>query len=124
MLPRSHRLTHPDHFKDAYRRGVSAAGAYVVIHCAQQGAEPAQIGFVTSKKVGNSVMRHRIKRQLRHIMRERLGQCPSGARIVVRALPAAAGCTTAQLSADIDRTWQRVMKRLDRQRSDVGKKRA
>jgi ribonuclease P protein component len=58
------------------------------------------VGFVVSKAVGNSVVRNRVKRQLRHIARDRIDRLPSGSSIVVRANPAAAGAQT--LAADFD----------------------
>lgn len=59
------------------------------------------MGFVVSKAVGNSVVRHRVQRQLRHLMRERVKELPAGARVVVRALPAAAGSSSAELAQDL-----------------------
>lgn len=58
------------------------------------------MGFVVSKAVGPAVVRNRVKRQLRHLTRERLAAVPSGSLVVVRANPAAAGSTT--LAADLD----------------------
>jgi ribonuclease P protein component len=68
---------------------------------------PARIGFVVSRAVGNSVVRHRVQRRLRHLCRERLGDLPPGCELVVRALPAAAAASYAELGADLDRCLQR-----------------
>jgi ribonuclease P protein component len=65
---------------------------------------PARVGFIVSKAVGGSVVRHRVARRLRHLMRDRLADVPAGARIVVRALPAAATADSAALGRDLDRT--------------------
>jgi len=46
--------------------------------------EEPRVGFVVSKKVGNSVVRSRTKRRLREIMRARLDRLPAYATVVVR----------------------------------------
>ena len=56
-------------------------------------------GFVVGKVVGNSVQRHRVIRQLRHLVRDRIAQFPAGTEIVVRGLAGAAG---ADLAAELE----------------------
>jgi ribonuclease P protein component len=68
-----------------------------------------RVGFVVSKAVGNSVVRHRVARKLRHVLRERLDQVPPGSRLVVRALPKSATANSAQLAADIDRALRTLL---------------
>ncbi|HEY0698948.1 MAG TPA: ribonuclease P protein component, partial [Micromonospora sp.] len=63
---------------------------------------PTRAGFVVSKAVGNAVVRNTVRRRLRHLVRDRLSALPSGAVLVVRALPAAAGASHARLAADLD----------------------
>ena len=58
------------------------------------------MGFVVSKAVGPAVVRNRVKRQLRHLTRDRLAGLLSGSLVVVRANPTAAGATS--LAADLD----------------------
>jgi ribonuclease P protein component len=67
-----------------------------------------RIGFVVSKAVGNSVVRHRVSRQLRHLFRDRLGTVRPGCTLVVRALPAAADAASAELGNDIDSALRRL----------------
>ena len=52
--------------------------------------EPARVGFVVSRAVGSAVTRNRVKRRLRHLMRERVAGLDRGSLLVVRANPAAA----------------------------------
>ena len=63
---------------------------------------PARAGFIVSKAVGNAVVRNRVRRRLRHLVRDRLDQLPSGSELVVRVLPAATGRSYQQLGADLD----------------------
>jgi ribonuclease P protein component len=64
--------------------------------------EAPRVGFVVSRTVGGAVGRNAVRRRLRHLMRERLHLLPPGSTLVVRALPAAAGASSAELSADLD----------------------
>jgi ribonuclease P protein component len=54
-----------------------------------------------SKAVGGSVVRSRVSRQIRHQLRALLPAVPAGSRLVVRAAPAAATATSAQIGADL-----------------------
>ncbi len=84
---------------------------------ADAGAAP-RVGFVVSKAVGNSVVRHRVVRRLRHVVRDRLGTVRPGCTLVVRALPSAATAASAELGGDIDSAFRRL--RLCREHSDTG----
>ena len=70
---------------------------------------PALVGFVVGRSVGNSVVRHRVQRRLRHLCRDRLTLLPPGSSWVVRALPPAATATSAELAADLDRCLERSL---------------
>jgi ribonuclease P protein component len=63
---------------------------------------PARAGFVVPKAVGKAVIRNKVRRRLRHLIRERLAALPPGATVVVRALPGAAERTFPELAADLD----------------------
>ena len=68
-----------------------------------------RVGFVVSRAVGNSVIRHRVQRRLRHLCRARLVDLPAGSALVVRALAPAAEATYQELGADLDRCLERVL---------------
>lgn len=68
----------------------------------------ARVGFVVSKAVGNSVVRHRVSRRLRHLMADRLGTLPPGCALVVRALPPSADASSSELGADLDGALRRL----------------
>lgn len=69
---------------------------------------PARAGFVVSKAVGDAVTRNRVKRRLRHLMRDRLSALPASSLIVVRALPPSAGADHARLVRDLDAALGRL----------------
>jgi ribonuclease P protein component len=89
-------------FTAAVRRGRRAGRRTLVVHLSRTSSseEPTKVGFVVSKAVGSAVVRNRVKRQLRHLTRDRLASLPSGSLVVVRANPAAAGST--KLAGDLD----------------------
>ena len=70
---------------------------------------PTQVGFVVSKAVGNAVIRNRVKRRLRHQVRELLVTAPQGMTVVVRALPAAA-TKEQELNTDLLSAWRQLTK--------------
>ena len=114
MLPATHRLTDPESFRSAVRRGRRAGSKRLVVHLlAAEGDGPARVGFVVSKAVGPAVVRNRVKRRLRHLARESLMELPGSAVLVVRALPAAATADYAALGADLGRCLGRVLPRQE-----------
>ena len=111
MLPAPARLRRREDFTLAVRRGRRAGrgtrGAHYLLESSADG--PARVGFVVGKAVGNSVVRHRTSRQLRHLMRDRLARLPTGALLVVRAQPAAAAADSASLGRDLDAALIRLL---------------
>ena len=71
-------------------------------------ATPVRVGLVVSRAVGGAVHRTRVKRRLRHLAREHLASLPGSAVLVVRALPASADASSAELGSDLGRCLQRV----------------
>ena len=100
-------------FTVAVRGGRRAGRRTLVVHLSRARTEaPTRVGFVVSKAVGNSVVRNRVKRQLRHIASDRIGTLPSGSSLVVRANPAAAGAKT--LAADFDSALTSLLRQENR----------
>ncbi len=57
-------------FSRVYRRGTSKADSCLVVYKYVRGdGGPSRFGVSVSKKVGNSVIRHKIKRRLKEIYR-------------------------------------------------------
>jgi ribonuclease P protein component len=70
---------------------------------------PGRVGFVVARSVGPAVTRNRVKRRLRHLMRERVAGLEDGSLLVVRAQPAAAEASYRDLGAELDRCLGRVV---------------
>jgi ribonuclease P protein component len=117
VLPAGSRLTRRDEFTSAVRRGRRAGRPRLVVHLlvpsdAPDPADaPPRAGFVVSRAVGGSVVRHRVARRLRHLVRLRLASLPPGSRLVVRALPPAADAPSSVLGDDLDSGLRAVLRR-------------
>ncbi|MFF5701691.1 ribonuclease P protein component [Streptomyces sp. NPDC012794] len=119
MLSPENRLRRREDFASAVRRGRRAGRPFLVVHLRTSGAtdphEPGdahpspRAGFVVSKAVGIAVVRNRVKRRLRHLMRDRLAQLPPGSLVVVRALPGAADAGVDELARDLDAALARLL---------------
>jgi ribonuclease P protein component len=108
-----------DDFAVAVRRGRRAGRETLVVHYLPPGRPgspdtPPLVGFIVGRGVGGSVRRHRVIRQLRHLVRERMDRIPAGSRLVVRALPPSSGRRSAALGADLDSALARLLDRVDR----------
>lgn len=77
-------------FQSVYKNGKSYANKYIVMYIMENGAEGNRIGISVSRKVGNSVVRHRITRLLRESYRLHEAMFNSGLDIVIVARPSAA----------------------------------
>ena len=72
-------------FKCVYRSGRSYANKYLVMYVLENNSDKNRIGISVSKKVGNSVVRHRITRLIRESYRLHENIFNSGLDIVVIA---------------------------------------
>ena len=73
-----------------YKNGKSYVNKYLVMYIKENGLERNRIGISVSKKVGNSVVRHRVTRLIRESYRLHESVFNSGLDIVVVARSAAA----------------------------------
>ena len=115
MLPAAHRMRSAADFTQTTRRGLRASrGSVVVYLLAEPGPradERVLVGLTVGRSVGNAVTRHRASRRLRALMADALPDLPSGARVVVRALPGAA--QSSELGRDLRAALQTVLARAD-----------
>ena len=116
MLPVGSRLRHSRDFTEVVGRGVRAGRSNLVVHLdlpdpGTAASTGARAGFVVSKAVGGSVVRHTVVRRLRPLVAERLTRLPAGSRMVLRALPPAAVASSATLARDLDAALDRALRR-------------
>ena len=72
-------------FQSVYKYGKSYANKYLVMYIMENGTGRNRIGISVSKKVGNSVVRHRITRLVRESYRLQEDMFNSGLDMVVIA---------------------------------------
>ena len=78
-------------FQHVYKRGTSKANRYLVMYVLPNQHMKNRLGISVSKKVGNSVVRHRITRLVRESYRLNEERFNRNLDIVVIARPAAKG---------------------------------
>ncbi|WEK61482.1 MAG: ribonuclease P protein component [Candidatus Microbacterium colombiense] len=109
MLARPFRLTRGSDYRLVVRRGSRCGGARVVTSMLSTGESgTVRFGFIISKQVGNAVVRNSVRRRLKAVCAEALSSVPEGTDVVIRALPASAAATYAELSADVNRCLGRL----------------
>lgn len=76
-------------FHAVYRNGKSKANRCFVMIIKKNDISSNRVGISVSKKVGNSIVRHRVTRVIREVMRLHWGEIKSGYDIVIVARPSA-----------------------------------
>jgi ribonuclease P protein component len=119
VLPAQARLRRRPEFTAVVRSGRRAGRPTMVLHYLPErpeltvgGSTPpsgARAGFVVGKAVGNSVVRHRVTRQLREVVREQLDRLPPTADLVVRARPEAGSAAFELLRRDLSAGLDRLL---------------
>lgn len=68
-MQRRFRLTGTKRFSQIHQQGRSVANNLLVLRLLSNGLEESRFGFMVSKRIGNSVVRNRVKRRLREAVR-------------------------------------------------------
>jgi ribonuclease P protein component len=101
-LPKAARLGRSGEFERVKREGVSYAGRYFVLGVLRvlPEEERPRIGLITSRRVGDSVTRHRARRRLRELFRVARPFVKGGLWLVLIARAAGARASFAALEAE------------------------
>lgn len=111
MLPAAYRLRASDDFALVQRRGTRISRSTLILSALARPHSPTRVGLSVGKSVGNSVVRHRVSRKLRHLARPRLIGLPEGTQIVLRALAPSAQASSDQLDRDLAEALQELARR-------------
>ncbi|MDU0479528.1 ribonuclease P protein component [Staphylococcus chromogenes] len=122
MLPKQLKLDSKE-FRSTVKKGRRAGTATVVVHLSDTSGKGELVrfggphfGLIVSKAVGNSVIRHRTYRRLRHVCMELAGTIPASSNVVIRALPSAGTASSEELSADVRRALEKCIAGRDKRR--------
>ena len=88
-------------FKFIYRNGKSFGNRYLVMYVYPRDTGKNRLGISVSKKIGNSVVRHRVTRLVREVFRLKGHLFNSGLDIVVTARTGAVGIKYSDAEAAI-----------------------
>lgn len=91
------------------RRTTRGPLTFHVVDAVADGPASAQVGFVIGRPVGPAVTRNRLRRRLRHVLRDRLAALPPGTRLVVRAREGAGALSSAELARLVDAALARLV---------------
>lgn len=85
-------------FQLVYRRGASAANRFLVMYVRRNQLEKNRVGISVSKKVGNSVVRHRLTRLIREAYRLNEFRFKKGLDVVIIARVTSRDCGQQQIT--------------------------
>ena len=112
MLARANRVTRPDDFRAAVRRGRRVPTEHAILHVLSDATSgPPRFGFIVTKAVGNAVVRNTVRRRLRAVGHAALPSVSTGTDVVIRALPGSADVPWATLHSEIQGGLDRSMAR-------------
>lgn len=108
-------MVDPDDFRLTFRKGARAGDRVLIVHArTDEERNDRLVGFVVPKsQIKRANGRNRVKRRLRHLMRERLELLPEGGRVVVRAGAPALELDSRGLADHLDSALERAWKRWD-----------
>lgn len=78
----SDSLRRKKEFRYTYRAGKSCGGKYVALVYAKNRSASAKIGFSVSKKIGNAVVRNRVKRRMREAVTPLIPAIKGGTNLI------------------------------------------
>lgn len=97
--PHSESLKKNRDFQLLYKEGKSRANRYLVLYVKENGLEKNRLGVSVSKKVGNSIVRHRITRLIRESYRLHEDMFNSGLDMVVVTRKNAVNCSCQEITS-------------------------
>jgi ribonuclease P protein component len=82
-LPKSARLRRNKSFQAVYRSGKSYANRQLVLYVLPQHGRERRVGFAAGKRLGDAVVRNRVKRLLREAYRHQQHKLKDGIDLII-----------------------------------------
>lgn len=95
-------------FRRLYAKGKSAVTPYLVLYVRRTGRDTNRLGITVSNKIGNAVVRNRVRRRLREIYRLREDRLCRGVDLVI----VARGRSTQASYAQLERAFEKACRQL------------
>ncbi len=107
-FPKARRLTSPSQYERVKRDGVTRRGKHLLLTTLlQENFNPWRAGFITARRLGDAVVRNRVRRRLREIVRGNQHQLKEGFWFVLVARHEAAAAAYGALEDE----WLRLARR-------------
>ena len=106
-MERRSRLLRSGDFDRTLRSGRRAASEYLALFVSDNEVGRPRVGLAVSRKLGNAVVRNRIKRRLRELVRPLLARAKGGRDVVIVARPRAIDAEFARLRQEIEMLWSK-----------------
>ena len=100
-MKRCFSLKRNKQFRQVYRKGKSVASRELVMIYAKSRSDTIHVGFSVGKKLGNSVVRNRVKRRLREAFGPNIPLLQPGYDMIIIAREAAKEATFSSLTDSI-----------------------
>ena len=107
-------------FQKVYKSGKSYANKYLVMYVLENGTDITRIGISVSKKVGNSIVRHRLTRLIREACRLNYNSIRTGYDIVIISRAAHKGKGNVQICPNMKKiSLDKVIASLENEETQV-----
>ena len=104
-MKRRSRLLRSADFDRTLRSGRRAASEYLALFVSDNEVGRPRVGLAVSRKLGNAVVRNRIKRRLRELVKPLLTQTEGGRDVVIVARARAVDAEFTRLRQEIEMLW-------------------
>lgn len=105
---KSRRLLRRADFRTAYEQGVRRSSRHFTVFAMAHPQVGARFGITASKKLGNAVLRNRIRRRTRELLRRLPGLASCRADFVINPRPAVAEASLEELARELGAQLQKL----------------
>jgi ribonuclease P protein component len=95
-------------FKRVYNEGKYFVEKFVVLYLAKNEDNISRVGYSVGKKVGNSVIRNRVKRRMREIIRKEGIYFKNGLDLIFMARASSSDASFSEIKQNIDSLIKRA----------------
>jgi ribonuclease P protein component len=106
-VQRRSRLLRTGDFDRTLRSGRRISTDYLALFVSDNGLGRPRVGLAVSRKLGNAVVRNKIKRRLRELLRPLVLQAKGGRDVVIVARARAVDAEFTRLRQEIEMLWSK-----------------